>query len=849
VGKFLPGFPDLLNTLTRWADKWKLAELWQKCWLPTSTTAPANLLQTLAVAPLPEPAPNTPDGNDVRRIVELLTAGNPTEAERHLRTLADRLVKATGYSDSSEWYWAMRPFLEMASTGGWVAGRRLLYDLQKACVDTERRLFAVDLVEAIVTLGKQPVKRELTLPRMFDAARHLRTAANKLDLVEGAEADEARLDDLLYRAGHHLEEKARDQCRPILLETLEKSGIQPKNTVETVARDRIVEELLDVACGKGMIRLGDLRDAIARNRLKLDDVKHPIEWVRGDALLRANKALPLALDGVYRRGEIYMRWLHRGCSLFFGTRTGRFLSLYLLAPLIFAYIIIEGVGHASEAVIGAVKLFSGEAKIEKGVALTPIYGTIEASQKNEHTFPLISFVAITIYIFMLLHWKQFRHQNLTLGKYLLFDIPKRIIHSQFVQLIFRNQAVKIFKRYLLIPILVGLGMIVVVRVFDIFSEAIDVSWNYLFLIGSVSAFVTFVAIRTTIGRIVEDRVNEAMARAWRVFSVNFIFGLFNALLQFFRVVLERIDRAFYTVDEWLRFREGDAKGGIFIKGIVSVIWFAFTYLFRFAWNLLVEPQINPIKHFPVVTVSHKMLLPLIPSFSKQFNVSEGVVTTVVSGIPGIFGFLAWELKENWRLYKANGANTLQPVAIGSHGETTRGLLRPGFHSGTIPKTFAKLRRAVWKKKFLKAKKIEHHLHHAEEAIERLTDRELCALLDKATMWTHPLHVHHVHLATNWLSISLVAHNIPGEVKIIYQLVGNEILAHVENPDWLNQLPPMQRELFDKALSGFHRLARVDHFAESPNQELPPIEWENWSNFWEGVSQKSETQPEPQPVLL
>jgi hypothetical protein len=253
--------------------------------------------------------------------------------------------------------------------------------------------------------------------------------------------------------------------------------------------------------------------------------------------------------------------------------------------------------------------------------------------------------------------------------------------------------------------------------------------------------------------------------------------------------------------------------------------------------LLVEPQINPIKHFPVVTVSHKMLLPLIPSFSKQFNVSEGVVTTVVSGIPGIFGFLAWELKENWRLYRANDATHLRPVAIGSHGETTRGLLRPGFHSGTVPKTYAKLRRAIWQKKYLKAKKIEHHLHHTEEAIERLTNRELCALLAKSPHWTFPLKVHHVHLATNWLSISLMAEGLSGELNIVYQLIDDQIYAQLENIAWLEQIPPLQRDLFHRALFGFHHLARVDRLKGDEKHELELIDWELWSDFWEKACQK------------
>src|SRR5208282_370442 len=134
---------------------------------------------------------------------------------------------------------------------------------------------------------------------------------------------------------------------------------------------------------------------------------------------------------------------------------------------------------------------------------------------------------------------------------------------------------------------------------------------------------------------------------------------------------------------------------------LTVVWFAVTYVIRFAINLLIEPQINPIKHFPVVTVSHKVCLPMIPVLGdllmQQFGMARtrafGLATGIITGIPGIFGFAAWELKENWRLYRANRPDNLGPQGIGSHGETMLRLLRPGFHSGTVPKLYRKLRRA------------------------------------------------------------------------------------------------------------------------------------------------------------
>src|SRR5207245_3980341 len=53
---------------------------------------------------------------------------------------------------------------------------------------------------------------------------------------------------------------------------------------------------------------------------------------RGDPLLRLDRRLATLLEGVYRRGEFYLRWLERGSSLFFGTDVGRFMTRNFLVP-------------------------------------------------------------------------------------------------------------------------------------------------------------------------------------------------------------------------------------------------------------------------------------------------------------------------------------------------------------------------------------------------------------------------------------------------------------------------------------------------------------------------------------
>ena len=68
----------------------------------------------------------------------------------------------------------------------------------------------------------------------------------------------------------------------------------------------------------------------------------------GDRLIRANRRFAQDLDGIYHRGEIYLRWLQRLSSTAFGTYVGRFLTRYLILPFGGAYVALEGLHHVVE---------------------------------------------------------------------------------------------------------------------------------------------------------------------------------------------------------------------------------------------------------------------------------------------------------------------------------------------------------------------------------------------------------------------------------------------------------------------------------------------------------------------
>jgi len=775
---------------------------------PVMSAAPASALSMLPTpvsdADRARVAKWADRGNHLRASILLHRAGDPAASD-HLNRLLRRLqaVLELTREQVREWEHSLRLLLPRAAAGGWPLERRLLYDLQRACLAIERPTYAADLVEWIITFGRRPIKRPLPKTKWVEATRRFRAAWRYAERLVEAVPEARPLIELTEHAAHQTEHKARDDLRPELNAVLDEVGLVPQSVAERLSRDKLVGELLDVACDRGFLRIGDLRDAIARNRVKLSDLTGPGQLARGDPLILANQKLPERLDGVYRRGEIYMRLLQRGCSIFFGTPWGRAFTKYLALPVGGAYLLIEAVHHLVGAGEGLVHWLSGWSATIQGVAALgggPA-GTLAANptlESSSVTWP--SLLAVATLLFLLLHWPAFRGAVMRVAKFALVKLPRAIRRSRLIRAIVDNHLTRFFRYYLLFPL--SAGTLAVLAMTALTSSGAAVG-----LVGAGVALLAGTFFRTPVGREAEDRLNETLARVWRIISVNFVVGLLTFILHVFRAVFEAIDRGIHAVDEWLRFGEGETRVTFVLKLLLGSVWFIFSYLFRFAWNLLVEPQINPIKHFPVVTVSHKLLLPLIPSLAKQFNVSAETMGTIVFGIPGIFGFLVWELKENWKLYRANAPKTIRPVVVGSHGEKVRALLRPGFHSGVVPKTFAKLRNAVRAGRSLRAAKQQHALEHIAEFVHRFADRDMAMYLRASRRWGgRPIAVGHVHLAPNQIFIPFESDG--RAVVIVIEELGGWVIAGVAEPGWLRELDPGARAAFADALIGLYKRAGV-----------------------------------------
>jgi hypothetical protein len=253
----------------------------------------------------------------------------------------------------------------------------------------------------------------------------------------------------------------------------------------------------------------------------------------------------------------------------------------------------------------------------------------------------------------------------------------------------------------------------------------------------------------------------------------------------------------------------------------------------------------------VVTVSHKLILPTGPAIVKQLSevlsapMANTLVWTTIWLVPGVFGYLVWELKENWRLYRANRAPTLRPEAVGSHGETMLRLLHPGFHSGTLPKAYRALRRAVQHGEPPESKRYRRKsavIRRVRLDVQRFVERELLQLLaDQDLLLGNSVHVRYVHASTNRIDVELTCSLWPEETTgLTWEYLNGKLHGRIGPLGWIGELDDRQRDILTAAVSGLFQRSGVD-VAEGPLpvQVTPPFEWEDWVKRWRGSEEPRE----------
>lgn len=762
-----------------------------------------------------------------------------------LRKVVQRLQRALELTDeeTGAWSTAMAPLLAPAARGFWSNEARLLYDLQKVCIEVERGVFRLDLVEWVVTVGRRPIRRSLPLLQDALVIKHLRTGSRRIATarigVEQRESLASRVEQALAR----VELRLRDTLRPVIHEVFEEVGLTAQNAPEKVAQRKIVEELLDGVVEHSYISMANLRDAISKNELKLPDVATIGDVLLGDRLLRADRKLDQKLDGIYRRAPIYQRWPQSISSLGFGTVFGRALTKYVALPYGGAYLTLEFLRHLTAG------LFRDKPPESTGTAeLAAGAGTVAASlpQVESASRPGWIFYSIVMllgtWLLLLMHRPAFRAWNVAqlqrgwrVLRKLFVELPSRLVHSRLVRRILDSPVFGAARNYLIRPALVTILLAMLAMLGEIpFHRR--------------TAFEAFLIVNLFLnsagGRYITEITADFLVRLWHELTVRVLAYAVQWVMYIFQTLLVALERVVYMVDEWLLFRRGDNRVLQVFKALGGVIWFFVAYLVVFVFTLLVEPQINPIKHFPVVTVSHKLILPTGPLFVKHLTPYLGqvqantLVWTTIWLVPGVFGFLVWELKENWRLYAANRSRVLRATLIGRHGETMVRLLRPGFHSGTLSKAYAALRRTARKNELLggvrrvTAKQVA--VQQVEQAVQWFVERELIAILEETNfLGDAVLRVTSVKAATNRIDVELACSKRPdAPARLTWEDLDGKLIARIDRLGWLEQLSAHDRTTFATAVDGLYRRSGVES-AEGPLVNAMPdvIKWDTWVAFW------------------
>jgi hypothetical protein len=759
------------------------------------------------------------------------------EVAADLQHFTTRLQKALKLTDDekAEWLKDLPLLLDKTAEGQWSVEARLLYDLQNACVDHEREIYALDLVEWALSGGKRPMRRPLSNQRVVRITRHVRSASQRLSQTRLSEADRDHLGGLLREALHQSEERLRLRFRPVLINALNDVGLRAGDPAEQAALNKMVEELLDRVITLGFFTFGDLRDAISRNDLKLPDLADPRELLNGDPLLRLDRLLASSLDGVYRPSEVYLRFIQRVTAATFGTRAGRAFTRCVLLPVGGSVAILEGV----DLVTSEYHKWFGD-----GARRPPLFGPVSLLQwvlsGKEPAAPVLWLAPalaalLTLFLLGLIYVPRVRRvckeagkKAYRAGKTVLVTWPARVLPLQALRRAMKGWPFQLFYGLVLKP------LPICALLWWLFPATFET------VLGAAAVFVgVTLALNSRPGRALDDVVSRLLVRFLGWIRSGLVGGIVNLVLRAFKRVTEGLEYVLYLVDELLRFRSGESRLSIALRALVGVLWFPVSYLARFYVVVLIEPGFNPIKA-PISILAAKFVYPITlavgftpPRLAELLEPFLGSLVAQAFSystwwlLPDAVGFLVWETKENWKLYRANRPEALQPVSVGPRGETVLQLLKPGFHSGTLPKLFAQWREAEreahqgapWRA----ARACREKVEELREAVRRFVERDALALLNQGLAWRErPLSLARVDLASNQIRLELArAGAVDPPLRLAIAERAGRLVARVEEPGWLGSLSPGDRAALARMLAGLYKLAGVDLVAEQVRAALPP----------------------------
>jgi hypothetical protein len=796
-----------------------------------------------------------------------LSRSTRASAIKDLETLTLQLQNTIKFSpeEAQEWLQVLPALLDKADQGNWPVEAKLLFDLQTAWNENQRKLFALDVVEWALSAGKRPIKRPLTSLQLVRTAKHLRSAAQRLTMARVSDEERQRLAKLLRSALEKTGDRLRERFRPVLRDAFHDVGLAPANPPEKVALQKIIEEVLDHITDKGFFTFSDLRDTLSRNQLKLPDLADPESFWRGDPLLRLDRRLATLMEGVYRRGEFYLRWLESCSSLFFGTKAGRFVTLNLILPYggaLFVLKYLERLLSPSMTESGALSAFGANtvalgalppALAPFSVASAVLTGKAEVfGQKHvSSNLQWLGVLLLGTFLLGLLRLPGLRHALLQVGDGIyrglrgtFYDLPVWLWRLPWLHEVLKSWPFLLVYWYILKPLLVC-GVVWLYGALLTYPERFE-PWPLL----AIVFVATEILLNSRFGFALTETCTEALLLLYSWLRFDVLQGLFRWVLYLFKGITDTLEYVLYTVDEWLRFRSDESRITMVLRAILGVLWFPVGYLIRLYFIMLLEPTLNPIK-LPLSSAAFKIML-IMPWYYHLLKPGSDEQTVLIQDylvpylgphladpvfwaviiptlwlLPGVFAFFIWEMQANWRLFRANRAVRLKPVVIGRQGETMLHLLKPGVHSGTIARLFAHLRRAErdayrtgnWRS----ARTYRQALREVARSVQVFIERELLKLLQQSPSWREQfVRVEQVVLSCTRIRIELSHAGFPHELAVLaFEERSGWVMGSLPEPGWLRHLTPEQQRVLASALAGLYKLAGVDLVREQLDAVLAP----------------------------
>jgi hypothetical protein len=727
------------------------------------------------------------------------TAGPvPERASR----LLERLATLRGDAAAPKVESAATRLVTHAATNRLGGSARLVRTLEELADPADRSAMFIDWPGFLTSFGKRPLLVAMPHEPIVRRLRLVAKAERRLARAPLPHDERAAVGQLLADVRRDTTDRLASVVTPAVAAAVREHALAPNDAVGAERTQALCDELGARAAGKRPPSIGELRDALVTTELRLPDATASA-LLRPSAIAAADAQLARALPGIWRRGEVYLRVLARLATALTGTAAGRWFVLWLALPLGGAFVALEGAQHMVNPVLHHV--FHREPVTLVGLPTWAVLSALSLLLFHSATARSVAWRAV-LGTWRALSWA--------------FASGPAAVWNHPITRGFRFSAVG---RFLLLRLLSSTLVVLLVVWTARLAGLAPPAWA-----GPLAAVTLALILQTTGARRAQEAALEWLDDQWQLLTVELLPGLFRAIIAAFGWLGEGLERGLFAIEERTRVRRGQSRLGIAARVAVTPLVRLVAYVLRIYVNLLVEPTINPIKHFPVVTVAAKLMIPIkIPLFTAMYgvlHVLSGPVAAVLAGatiavLPGIFGFLAWELTGYWRLFRANEPSTITPIAFGSHGETMARLLRPGLHSGTVPKLFRKLRAALGRGKTPRAVALRGELHHVEEAVAAFVRRRFLADLRVAYPKTAGgLRVTHVRLGSNRVVIELSGHS--GALVLTFEEQSGRLVASATGRTWLASLPEQTAALASEAIRVLMHRAGVDLVREDLAAALP-----------------------------